>query len=70
MAAPTELDHVLTFAGQKIGRTIVSNDQKRNVESYSEGKDVFVSLPTGAGKSFVVCRLPLLKSLAVFLTSR
>jgi superfamily II DNA helicase RecQ len=39
---------------------VLKQQQKEAIEAFLEGKDVFVALPTGFGKSFIFCLLPAL----------
>ena len=47
----TGLSSVVAVVAAKLGRPVISDDQMKIINNYKEGKDVFVSLPTGAGKS-------------------
>jgi len=52
------LDDALTLATKRVGFTTLSEQQTRAVKSFVKGNDVFVSLPTGGGKSICFWILP------------
>ena len=55
----SELGIVLLSAVQKMGYDRATGDQKEAVKAFVLGKDVFVSLPTGSGKSLCYsCLIP------------
>ena len=55
----SELGIVLLSAVQKMGYDRATDDQKEAVKASVLGKDVFVSLPTGSGKSLCYsCLIP------------
>ena len=61
MAASTDSVDVLrliTEAASSYGYPDLKPEQKRVLKSFIEGKDVFVSLPTGYGKSLCYALLP------------
>ena len=45
-------------AGARLGYTAIRPNQHKAVKSFIEGNDVFISLPTGSGKSFCCSVLP------------
>ena len=54
----TELEIILLSAVQKMGYDRATDDQKKAVKAFVLGKDVFISLPTGSGKSLCYACLP------------
>ncbi len=54
----TELQVILLSVVQKMGYDCATDDQTKVVEAFVFGKDVFVSLPTGSGKSLCYACLP------------
>lgn len=48
----------ITAAASKLGYSDVTSDQRLVVERFLSGSDVFVSLPTGSGKSLCYWMLP------------
>ena len=51
------LDHALTLAAKHV-RFTLSEQQIKAVQSFVQGNDVFVNLPTGTGKSICFWVLP------------
>ena len=51
--AAGELDIVMEEAAATLGYHILKEEQKKAVQAFVEGKDVFVSLPTEYGKSLL-----------------
>ena len=47
----------------KFGIREIREEQRKAIEMFFEGKDVFVSLPTGYGKSFIFQAIPVIASL-------
>ena len=45
-------------ASERLGYSSLKSQQKRAITSFLEGNDVFVSLPTGSGKSLCFALLP------------
>ena len=45
-------------AAEKLGYTKLRPNQEKVVEYFVQGRDVFVGLPTGSGKSLCYCILP------------
>ena len=76
MAASDSMDlpSALNLASQRMGIDGLKPKQLEAVESFVSGKDTFVSLPTGYGKSVIFATLPLLfdfllgKALLQFIT--
>ena len=52
-----ELDNAIK-ASQQLGYATIRPDQNRAIKSFMEGHDVFISLPTGSGKSLCFSALP------------
>ena len=50
-----ELDNTIIQASQQLGYATIRN---RSIKSFMEGLDVFISLPTGSGKSLCFSVLP------------
>ena len=50
----------ISSAATQLGYTRVKPCQESAVKAFVTGKDVFLSLPTGYGKSFCYCCLPLI----------
>ena len=61
MAAHTEtaLEDALRFACSVVGISQLKSQQKEAIQAFAQGHDVFVSLPTGFGKSLCYALLPL-----------
>ena len=53
-----EFDNAIIQASQQLGYAAIRPDQNRAIKSYMEGRDVFISLPTGTGKSLCFSVLP------------
>ncbi len=58
MISTTEVEVILLSVVQKMGYDRATDDQKKVVEAFVFGKEVFVSLPTGSGKSVCYACLP------------
>ena len=54
----TSVDDALAFATSKLGLEDLKHQQKRALQSFLRGHDVFVCLPTGFGKSVVFQAAP------------
>lgn len=54
------LDVALSKAVEKLGYSTLREHQVQAVKAFVRGQDVFVSLPTGSGKSLCFCILPAL----------
>ena len=52
------LDDAISTAAAKLGYPVVKDEQREAVKEFMKGRDVFVSLPTGYGKSFCYAVLP------------
>ena len=50
--ANDDLDAVILHARARLGYTAIRPNQHKAVRSFIEGSNVFISLPTGSGKSF------------------
>ena len=46
-----KLHEITSFVAQSIGRPGISEDQLDVIDNLGKGVDIFVCLPTGAGKS-------------------
>ena len=53
-----ELDSAIMQASQQLGYATIRPDQITAIKSFMEGLDVFISLPTGSGKSLCFFVLP------------
>ena len=53
-----DIDRALRRAGSKLGYTALHSQQEMVVKAFVTGRDVFVCLPTGSGKSLCYCILP------------
>jgi len=58
IASMEELDSVIIRASQRLGYTSVRPMQLQAIRSFMQGNDVFISLPTGSGKSLCYSVLP------------
>ena len=54
-----QIDIAIKYAVAKLGFDSVKEKQHEAVKTFVSGKDTFVSLPTGYGKSLCYCLLPL-----------
>ena len=52
------MDEAITAAAAKLGYCDVKNEQREVVRAIATGRDVFVALPTGFGKSLCYAVLP------------
>ena len=55
-----DVESTLRTIGKSHGFVEIKEKQRDTILAFVSGKDVFVSLPTGYGKSFCYQRLPLL----------
>ena len=53
-----ELDNAIIQASQQLGYATIRPDQNTAIESFMEGLDVFISLPTESGRSVCFSVLP------------
>ena len=53
-----EIERAVANAMRRVGLEEIKREQRRVIETFVSGKDVFVSLPTGYGKSFCYGLLP------------
>ena len=53
-----ELDNAIIQASQQLGYATIRPEQNRAIKSSMEGRDVFISLPTGRRKSICFSVLP------------
>ena len=58
LISKADLGMILLSVVQKIGYDRPTDDQKKAVEAFVLGKDVFISLPTGSRKSLCYACLP------------
>ena len=56
----TDVESALRAVGRSCGYAEIKDKQRDAILAFASGKDVFVSLPTGYGKSFCYQCLPLL----------
>ena len=54
------LDEVIAQSMQLMGISSLKTKQQEAIKAFMNGKDVFVSLPTGYGKSLIYLLLPLI----------
>ena len=54
----SDISSAISSAAQKLGFSQLKPEQKSVVEVFLKGRDVFVSLPTGSGKSLCYSILP------------
>ena len=55
-----ELSDALEEAARELGFEQIKPKQREAIEAFYLGKDVFVSLPTGYGKSIIYAIMPIL----------
>ena len=55
-----ELPRALEEASRDVGIAQLKPKQRKAIEAFVSGKDLFVSLPTGYGKSMIFAILPTL----------
>ena len=53
-----DVREIIVESGKKLGFDKLKDKQIEAVRHFIEGKDVFVSLPTGYGKSIIYALLP------------
>ena len=59
-SVPSEaVDGAIMYAVQELGYDRATPEQGKSIREFLLGRDVFVSLPTGEGKSFCYACLPL-----------
>ena len=58
LISKADLVMILLSFVQKMGYGCPADDQKKTAEAFVLGKDVFISLPTGSGKSLCYACLP------------
>lgn len=56
-----ELSDALEEAARELGFEQVKPKQREAIEAFCSGKAVFVSLPTGYGKSIIYAIMPILR---------
>ena len=49
-----DIEAAIVCASERLGYTSIRPNQHKAVRSFMDHKDVFISLPTGSGKSFFV----------------
>ena len=54
----TSMEEALALAATKLGYELLKTEQKEAVKAFVEGNDVFVSLPTGFGKTLCIALFP------------
>ena len=54
-----DIEAAIVCASERLGYTSIRPNQYKAVRSFMDHKDVFISLPTGSGKSFCFAVLPL-----------
>jgi superfamily II DNA helicase RecQ len=54
-----DIDRAVRAAAQEMGYSKLRENQETVVKTFLQCRDVFVSLPTGSGKSLCYCILPL-----------
>ena len=64
------VDRVIAEAASLYGYTNLKVEQKRVLKSFVEGRDVFVSFPTGYGKSLCYALLPAIFNMKTGLTEK
>ena len=58
MSGTKSLDAVIIRASSRLGYSSVRDKQLLAIRTFMEGNDVFISLPTGSGKSLYYAVLP------------
>ena len=53
-----EMEEALQYGADRLGHSVLYKEQKAAITSALQGKDVFITLPTGYGKSLVYQALP------------
>lgn len=53
-----EIERIVVEAAASLGYTCLKEEQKKALKAFVDGNDVFVSLPTGYGKSLCYALLP------------
>ena len=54
-----DIDRAIDAAGLKLGYSSLRKEQREAVKNFTGGNDVFLSVPTGGGKSLCYAILPL-----------
>ena len=54
-----DLERIIRDCGSRLGYTNLKNKQIEAITSFIEGKETFIALPTGYGKSLVYAVLPI-----------
>ena len=57
--AKENVDAAIDFATETAGLRSLKKEQREAIHAFTSGKDVFVALPTGYGKSYCYALLPL-----------